>query len=160
MAAPLKYVADVSHVREVALLGTANLAYWREHLAAQDLMPVEQDGKSQVLIISAEMRFMGLRFRELSFSILVSGPSDVVAPEGAADGAYLVQAFNSRRFLAFCERVFFSTPYYHADVRVTTELPASIRLMEDGEAVFVAQMRNDTAAPPREPSRAGDDGWQ
>jgi hypothetical protein len=45
-------------------------------------------------------------------------------------------------------------------VRVATALPASIRLIHRGEAVFAAEMRSDPAAPPRQPSRVGEDGWE
>jgi hypothetical protein len=43
-----------------------------------------------------------LRFRELSFSVLVS------CRAGVADqsGSYLIRAFNSRRRFAFCERAY------------------------------------------------------
>lgn len=164
MDTPVKYVAELSHVREVSLLGTANLAYWRDRLATESLTPADQDGNAQLLIVAAEMRFMGIRFRELSFSVVVSRQDGAAAREGMAGGAYLVRAFNSRRFFAFCERAFFSTPYCHGDVRVATALPASIRLIQGGEAVFAAEMREDPSAPPREPprepSRIGEDGWE
>lgn len=168
MRPPLKFVADIRHVREVSLLGTADLGYWRDHLAAQGLRPAEQEGRAQVLIVAAEMRFMGVRFRELSFSVLVDRVeamplTPALSPEGrgrTVGGAYLVQAFNSCRFFAFCERALFSTPYNHGDVRVVTNLPASIRLRQRGEAVFAAEMPFAPAAGQREPARVGEDGWQ
>ncbi len=53
------------------------------------------------------------------FSVLVS-----TSEEGAGGGgAYLVSAFNSCRFFAFCERAFFSTPYHHGDARISASLP-------------------------------------
>ncbi len=168
MAPPLKYVAQISHVREVSLLGTANLAYWRDRLAADELTPARQDGRAQLLIVAAEMRFMGVQFRELSFSVLVDRVHEMphtpaLPPEerGRTDGgAYLVQALNSCRFFAFCERFFFSAPYFHGDVRVMTAPLASIRLVQGGKVLFAAEMADAATAPPREPSRVGDDGWQ
>jgi hypothetical protein len=182
MRPPLKFVADIRHVCEVSLLGAADLGYWRDHLAAQGLRPAERAGRAQLLIVAAEMRFMGVWFRELSFSVLVTGPdagglslTPALSPEGrgsttasptpvpertTAAGAYLVQAFNSCRFFAFCERAFFSTPYSHGDVRVVTDLPASIRLRQTGETIVAAEMAVVSAAGEREPARVGEDGWQ
>jgi hypothetical protein len=152
MNTPVKFVADVAHVREVSLHGTAELAFWKERLARDNLAPAEQDGKAQVLLVAAEMRFWGVRFRELSFSVQVTRPGE--RPRG--DAAFLFHAFNSCRFFAFCERVFFSTPYYYGDVRISTAPPASVRLLKGGEVAFRAEM---TAAPNREPSRSGEECW-
>ena len=109
-----------------------------------------------LVLVAAEMRFMGVRFRELSFSVLVAGSgagglplAPAPSPEGrgrTVGGAYLVQAFNSCRCFAFCERALFSTPYNHGDVRVVTDFPASIRLLQSGEAVFAAEMAAAPAA--------------
>lgn len=60
-----------------------------------------------MMLVAAEGVFHGIRFRELSISRVI-GEHEAV----------LLQAFNSNRFFAFCERTFFSTPYAHADVRV------------------------------------------
>jgi hypothetical protein len=152
MYTPVKFVADVAHVREVSLHGTADLAFWKDRLARDNLAPVEQDGKAQVLLVAAEMRFWGIRFRELSFSVQVSRPGQ--GPRG--DAAFLIHAFNSCRFFAFCERVFFSTPYYYGDVRVSAVPPASVLLPKGGEVAFRAEMH---AAPNRGPSRSGEESW-
>jgi hypothetical protein len=76
------------------------------------------------------------------------------------DAAYLVRAFNSCRFFAFCERVFFSTPYDHGDVRVSASLPASMHLVKKGEVVFGADMGVDASGLGRDSSRCGEDGWE
>jgi hypothetical protein len=146
----VQYVADLKHVREVSLLGTADLAFWEGRLREEGLAPAAQDGKAQVLVIAAEARYLGLPFRELSFSVLVAG-------HGQA--AFLVRAFNSSRLFAFCERAFFSTPYYPGDVRVSAAVPASVEVSAGG-AFFRAEMQADTSAPGRGPSRSGEDGWQ
>ena len=78
------------------------------------------------------------------------------------DAAFLVHAFNSCRFFAFWERAFFTTPYYHGDIRHVSALPCSIELTRDGEVVFRAEMQRAASAassPNREPSRSGDDAW-
>lgn len=143
----IKWAAEIEHVREVSLLGTADLDSWKERLRGEGLAPAERDGRARVLVIAAELRFMGVRFREVSFSVLV-------APPGGGDAAYLLRAFNSCRFFAWCERVFFATPYYPGDVRVSATGPVSIRLVRKDEVAFSAAMGGG-----RGPTRTGDDGW-
>ena len=156
MNRPVKWVAELVHVREVSLLGTADLTFWKDRLMKEDLLPAESDGQAQLLIVAADSKFMNVKFRELSFSVLVSQNE-----EGTQhDAAYLVRAFNSCRLFAFCERVFFSTPYHHGDVRVVASFPASIQLVKNGEIVFRAEMQANASAPGREPSRRGEDGWE
>src|SRR6202034_4248097 len=50
MEMPVKWVAELAHVREVSLLGTADLAYWKERLRAEGLCPAGRDGQAQILI--------------------------------------------------------------------------------------------------------------
>jgi hypothetical protein len=145
MSPSIQWAAELANVREVSLRGTADLAFWTDRLKPEDLLPAERDGHAQILIVAADAKFKGIRFRELSFSVLVAQP---------AEGAYLVRAFNSCRFFAFCERMFFSTPYYHGDVRMSASDPIAIRLLKNSEAIFAAEM------PTREPARSGDDGWE
>jgi len=152
----VKWVAELAHVREVSLLGTADLASWRERLLEQDLLPAQCDGRAQLLITAADLKYMGFRFRELSVSVLVSPPDD----KARQDAAYLVHAFNSNRSFAFVERVFFSTPYYYGDVRVSASLPASIHLFKRGDVVFRAEMGVDGSGQVREPARRGMDDWE
>jgi hypothetical protein len=151
----VKWTATLSHVREVSLSGIANLAFWKERLRREHLIPVESGGQARVLIVSADSRFMGLRFQEVSFSVLVTWQGS----RNGQDAAYLVNAFNSRRLFAFCERVFFSTPYSHGQVRMSSSLPASLQIVKDGQVVFRAEMEADSW-PGREPLRRGDDCWE
>ena len=92
---PIKYAAILKHVQEVTLTGTADLNFWKNRLQQQNLLPAEQDGRARVMVIAAAGRFAGITFREVSFSILLSG-ADV-----GERGAYLLGAFNSVRFFAF-----------------------------------------------------------
>jgi hypothetical protein len=143
-------------VREVSLLGTADLAFWKERLLKEELHPAECDGQAQLLIIAADAKYLGVRFRELSVSVLVSRPREGTRQ----DAAYLVRAFNSCRSFAYCERVFFSTPYYYGDVRVSASLPASVHLVQKEEVVFAAQMSADVPGQGREPSCCGEACWE
>jgi hypothetical protein len=155
MNTSVKWAAELAQVREVSLLGTADFGFWKDQLLKEELLAAESDGRAQLLIIAAESKFMGVPFRELSFCVSVS------RPDGGSrqDAAYLVRAFNSCRFFAFCERLFFSTPYYHGDVRVSATLPASMHVVKKGEVVFAAEMGADPSGLGREPSCCGEDGW-
>lgn len=147
----LQWAAQLDHVREVSLLGTADLAYWKARLKDAGLVPIERDGRAQILISGADSKYLGIKFQELSFSILAA-PTE----EQGREGAYLLRAFNSQRFFAFCERVFFSTPYYHGMVHVMPSYPAAIELVLGGDVVFRAAM----ATASREPAPLQDDGWE
>jgi len=153
----IKWAPELSGVQEVSLVGAANLSYWTKQLSQEGLRPLEKDGQAQVLIIAAGARFLGLRFQEMSICVLAS--TDEAA--SSQQEAFLVHAFNSRRFFAFCERALFSTPYYYGDVRASPEIPASIEVADARAVLFRAEMqRRDAGAPQRKPSRSADDGWE
>jgi hypothetical protein len=148
---PIRWAAELSHVKEVSLRGAAELEYWRRRLEPEGLVPLERNGAAEVLVIAAEGRFHGITFREVSFSVSVVPPRDVKASEAA----YLLCAYNSSRFFAWCERTFFSTPYRHGVVRVDASLPASIELLVDGRTFFHAGMAEASGAA----APAADGGW-
>jgi hypothetical protein len=152
MADRIKYAARLEHVREVSLVGTADLAYWTGPLHAENLVPAEQGGRAQLLLVAADSKFLGIRFTELSFSVLVALPG-----EAEGQGAYLAQAFNSVRFFAFCERALFKTPYHHGRTSVKTSLPAAVDLAVGERSVFRVAMGAGAGA--RTPIRGGADGW-
>jgi hypothetical protein len=152
MSSTPKYVATLSRVREVSLLGTAELAFWKEQLSEADLAPAEFDGKARILILAADLKFMGLRFQELSVCVVLPPPRE----GGWQDAAYLVRAFNSRRLFAFGERAMHSAPYYHGAIRVSASFPLSIEVVAaTGEGTFQAAMGQRADAP----MRSGLDGW-
>lgn len=43
----VKYVAELSHVREVSRLGLADFGFWSERLRGEGLTPVEHAGRAQ-----------------------------------------------------------------------------------------------------------------
>jgi hypothetical protein len=151
---PLKYVARLSHVREVALLGAADLDFWKHKLRDENLSLAEKDGRAQILITAADSKFFGVRFREVSVSVLIDSCQGV-----PIEGAYLAQAFNSFRFFAFCERNLFATPYDHAGVRVEC-CPPSVKVTKGGQVLFRAEMAADGSAVSRAPTRHAEEGWE
>lgn len=151
-----KYVAELAHVREVWLLGAADLAFWKDQLQEEGLVPAESEGEAKLLIIAMESKYMGIRFRELCISVFVSGREAV----GARDGFYLAQAFNSSRFFAFVERNWFSTPYQHAEIAVGVSHPAFMQVVNDGKILFRAQLSADGPAAGRDMLRTADEHWE
>jgi hypothetical protein len=108
------------------------------------------------LVVAADMRFIGVRFQEVSFSVMVRPPKEGIG----RNAAFLVHAFNSRRFFAIWERLFFGTPYYYGNIRVSTTGPCSIRLSRRGKLVFQTEMQAEAASPSREPPHSGDGCWE
>jgi hypothetical protein len=159
---PIRWAAQIDHVREISLLGTADLAYWRERLAAEGLSPAELDGRAQILITAAEMKFKGVRFREVSFSVFVepTTPSTPTVRDGLtySGACFLLHAFNSVRFFAFCEHVLFKTPYSYADVRVGLEPSVGVEIFDQGQQSFHAEMHTERGGS-RPPERTGEGGW-
>jgi hypothetical protein len=154
--ATIKYIAVLPHVREIALLGTADLDFWKDRLAAEDLSPLDFDGHARLLISAIESRFMAIRFCEISITVFArrNGGDD------GQEGLFLALAFNSSRFFAAIERAAFSTPYRHGRIRVDTGLPGSIALFEGPSAILSAAMGHDGPASNRQPIRVGVDGWE
>jgi hypothetical protein len=104
-----------------------------------------------MMIVAADAAFMGIRFREVSVSVLARGTGMAAGLEGA----YLVHAWNSRRLFAWCERVLFKTPYSRGDVAVTAAVPASVHLRWRGEERFAAEMLE----APEDQGQAVQGGW-
>lgn len=144
----VKYVADIQPVREVTLLGSADLDFWKQRLESEGLTPIDRGGKAQLLVIAAAMKFKVIRFAELSFSVL--------AQHGGQEGAYLIHAFNTVRFFAFVERNLFSAPYYRGDVQLDVGPRPFARVADAAGGSFNMEM----ASPPRQPASIGDAGWE
>ena len=154
MNAPLKFVAEIAPVREVSLIGSAELRFWRDLLRRENLCPAELDGEAQILVCGTDAKFKGIPFRELSISVFVSGPS-----RAAPQGAFLAQAFNSNWFFALIERTWFSTPYDHALIEVDPLVPASIRVRQGHKSAFFAAMVEREGSE-RRAIRCGNEGWE
>lgn len=149
----MKYVAQLTQVREVTLRGAADLTFWTKQLQKEDLHPTRVDGQAQILLSAVDSRFMGVPFRELSISVFVSRREDGAQHEGF----YLVHAFNSSRFFAFVERTFFHTPYHHAGIQVDSRLPASFQVSKAEGVILRAEM---SAASGKASLRSAEECWQ
>ena len=136
MNKPIKYVAELSGVTEVTLIGSADLNYWRERLGKFRLTPLDSNGRAEIHVIAAQARFKGMPFREISFSVTVKptpGWHDL------PNAACLLKAFNSNRFFAWCERFFFSTPYYPAKCEISAE-PVRFSVANSQSPIFSAEL--------------------
>lgn len=139
------YITTITGVREVVLVGTAELAYWREQLRRERLAPFDNNGRAALQLAAIDSKFRGIPFRELSISVLVSEDGGATA-----GGAYLIHAYNSSRLLALAERVFFQTPYHLAHLTVEERIPARIEVARGGRAQFAARMGSERPPARRE----------
>jgi hypothetical protein len=155
MTTRVKWAAELNHVREVSLVGFADSLYWQNRLANENLQPTDREGRVPVMIVTAEGKFMGLRFRELSISIVLATSPDA----WTLTPCWLAHAFNSNRFFAFCERVLFSAPYEHATVHLEHDFPAAVSVARHGHIVYQAAMKADASPTARVSSREGQESW-
>ena len=131
-----KYLTEIQNVREVTLVGSADLEFWQNHLAKERLFPYNNDGQAELLINAVELQWMGINFRELVISLPVCESRD----GDAMDGYYLVQAFSSSRLLALSERLFFQTPYALGAIEVNAQVPAFFGVGAGERRSFRAKM--------------------
>jgi hypothetical protein len=153
MNAAVRYIAELDHVREIALVGAADLAFWKDRLRPAGLHPTEFGGDALVMISAIESRFLGVAFREATISVSLSAQGG----GSGRDGAYLVRAYNSSRFFAFVERACFSSPYVHSDLRIDVRDAASVEIRRGDETDLSLCM---SATPGRAPSRRGREDWR
>jgi hypothetical protein len=133
--ANIQYVAQIEHVKEVMLYGTADLKIWTKRLSAEGLRPAANEQRAEVLLTATDLKWRGMRFNE--FTISLGAQLD---EEAAQHGYYLAQAVNSSRLLAFSERTLFRTPYEHGAVTLRNQLPAAIGVQVDRVVALQAQM--------------------
>jgi hypothetical protein len=156
-----KYVADLAGVGEVSLRGTADLAFWKDQLSSEGLVPVEFHGRARVLLTATSARFKGFRFREASITVFAS---EITGKR--REGLFLPQAFNSSRMFAWFERRLFATPYRHAKIEVDVNVPARAVVVAGGELVLEVRMGSADArglilpAASREKMRNAPETWR
>lgn len=144
----IRYAAEIAHVREATLAGTADRDFWAARLQPYGLRVYAPAGAAQVVISASALRWRGFRFRELIVSIATCAD----APAAEADSSFLAQGFSSSRLLAWAERRLFATPYAWAETRLDVVRPR-IETLLGGRALFAAQMGEPRAA------RHDDAGW-
>lgn len=132
------FVAEVDHVKELRLLGTANLDFWKAHLAHKPFQPASPDGFAAITIAATELSWMGVRFHELTLYLSVADKNN----PAIQSGYFLLQAFNSVRFFAFSEKAFFSTPYHYAKVKLSLAPPVSMEAWVKNHCVINAEMNS------------------
>lgn len=152
----IRYVAELSNVREVSLVGSANLSFWTDRLHPDGLEPIDRNGQAQLLLSAVDSRFMGVRFREFVVTVAACPAS----PERERDGHYLPQAFNTSRCFAFIERHWFATPYDHGSVDIDISPATSMQVVATDGGTFRAEMAADAPASRRQPIRQDAEGWQ
>ncbi|HRH43053.1 MAG TPA: hypothetical protein PKY82_15595 [Pyrinomonadaceae bacterium] len=127
-----KFVAVVENVRELRLIGTANLDFWNKQLANKPYQVFDKNGFAEITISATELIWKGFRFNELTIFLSIAEKDD----SKKEAGVFLLHAFNSNRLFAFCERAFFSTPYYFGNINLSENLPCVMSL----ENLFEAKM--------------------
>jgi hypothetical protein len=148
MQTQIRYVAEVSPVKEVTLHGLADLSFWHDRLAGENLEPIARDGQAQLFISATEARFWGILFRECLIGIHVQRPNATDEP-----AMFLLQAWNSLRAFAWIERNLFGTPYDPGQIEVEPQQPAHLGLGERGQALIAASLH------PREPVQVVEEQW-
>lgn len=146
----IKYVAEVSPVKEVTLHGLADLAFWQVLLAAENLIPLPREGQAQLFISATEARFKGIRFRECLIGIHVQRANGQMDDMPAM---FLLHAWNSLRLFAWIERTLFGTPYYPGQIEVESKSPARTKLSERGKDLISLSMHG------REPAQVAEESW-
>lgn len=136
---PVKYISEVKNVREICLVGSAKLEFWKTHLGPLRLAPTNVDGTARVFISAVKLKWMGIAFEELSIAIAID------PPDSSTRSVYLASAFNTSRLLAWCERTFFQTPYEHAQITMQAEQPWSFELRDSSLSTLAVQCQR--AAP-------------
>ena len=139
----IQYAADLYNVKEVTLHGTADLSFWEAVLRKERLFPYHERDKAILLLSAVDAKWRGFKFREFVIAVGVCQNENGTS----LDGYYLPHAFNSSRLLAFSERVFFQTPYFHGDLRLENKLPASIKLQDRREVLLDARMSIPSTPP-------------
>ncbi len=150
---PVRYIAKVEGVRELALTGAAELSWWRDRLAGEELEPVEVEGRAQVIVTGMDAKWMGVPFRELAVIIAARRRSGLTEA-----GFFLAGSFNTSRFFSAVERWWFHTPYlFRADVHVQLGNPTVIRLGSRANPDLLAEL--GSREPSEEPAPAQEVGF-
>jgi hypothetical protein len=129
---PLKYVATIHNVRELCLVGRADLDFWSDRLTPEGITPASFDGRAELWLSAVALKWLGIYFQELSVAVRLEPDRD------SQPRVFLVAAFSTSRALAWCERTFFQTPYEHAEIELHAAQPWSFELQHAGQTTLAA----------------------
>jgi hypothetical protein len=135
----LKYIATIRNVREVCLVGRADLGFWTDRLAPGGASPANIDDRAELWLSAVQLKWLGIAFQELYIAIRLP-PDDDGRPR-----IFLVSAFSTSRGLAWCERTFFQTPYEQANINVNASQPWSFDLRHSDQVTLSAKSQNTPA---------------
>ncbi|MDX1961768.1 MAG: hypothetical protein SFX18_01365 [Pirellulales bacterium] len=157
MSFKISYVAELKNVAEVTLIGTADLDYWQTILARANLQPRAVNGQAEMFISCARGKFWGCEFTEWSCSVAVEFTTGAERKEGY----YLVAAYNSSAWFAWCERTFFGTPYQSATCVLQQDASHGQNVGTPAGQLWHARWVPDHGILPiaRQPANSGEDGW-
>jgi hypothetical protein len=129
----VKYIAEIAGGREVTLICAADYDYWQNRAANEQLTIANVNGAAEIWLSAVQLRWMGVRFNELSVSVRLESDSSV----------FLIAAFNTSRLFALSERLFFSTPYRQERVEVNAQPPERFALYDVGAPALAARHGSD-----------------
>ena len=124
-----RYIAEVCNSQEVTLFGTADLAFWQRKLQLENLLPVDRNGRAQLMISAVSSRWLGARFSEFMIAVLAE-PRGHVPDAGDSPGMFLLTAYNTSRPFTFIEQRYFQTPYKHGSIAVQSSPQPSLLLKQ------------------------------
>jgi hypothetical protein len=125
----VKYIAEINGGREVTLVCAADYEYWQSRAANEQLTIASVNGAAEVWLSAVQLRWMGVRFNELSISVRLEADNSVL----------LITAFNTSRLFALSERLFFSTPYRQERVEINTQPPEQFVLYDGVKTALAAR---------------------
>ena len=136
---PVKYIATIHDVRELCLVGHADLHFWSDRLASEGSSPADINGHAELWLSAVELKWMGTRFRELTVAVRLDPDHDAVPR------VFLVAAYSTSRMFAWCERAFFQTPYQYAPINLHASQPRSFELRSADHTTLSAESRANAA---------------
>lgn len=86
-----KFVAEIKDVRELRLIGNANLDVWNGRLAGKSFQAFTGGGCAEITIAATELVWKGFRFNELTISLAIAAKDN----SQRQIGYLLLHAFNS-----------------------------------------------------------------
>lgn len=97
----VRFVAQINNVKELRLIGVANLDFWNKQLRDKPFRAFAKNGNAEITICATELVWKRFRFNEFTISLAIADDSGQ-----RQSGYFLLHAFNSNRFLPFAKDSF------------------------------------------------------